>query len=244
MADRSVARTRRRFARRQWARRWLTWRFLLAGFLVLAAIGLGVYGLYFSSWLRVEGTEVVGEERLTEAEILARARVPEGEQLARVDLDALESRISSLTAVDDVQVSRQWPHELRIEVTEKEAVAVFDRRDQLVYLDEHGETFEFAQPLHDVPAGLPLVVGSGDEPALQEAAAVVAALSEDVAALVDHVEVETVDRILLELAEGRIVHWGSADQSEEKAEVILRLLEAAPEATEYDVSVPGRPTTK
>ena len=79
--------------------------------------------------------------------------------------------------------------------------------------------------------------------ALAEAARVVAALPGDLAATVDHVEVETVDRISLELADGRLVRWGSADDSVRKAEVLTALLRQ-PRAAEYDVSVPELPTTR
>lgn len=242
MAERRTARSRRRFARRQWARRWLTWRYVLAGVLVVGAIGFGVYALWFSSWLRVEGVEVVGADQLSEEEVLAAAEVPTGEPLVSTDLDAIEVRIRSLATVRTVDVARQWPHEVRIEITEREPIAVVDRGDTLTQLDEEGVTFgRVAQ----VPEGLPLVeVGpEADTDALAEAAGVVAALSSEVAVLVDHVEVETVDLIRLELNDGRVVRWGSAERSEEKAEVLLGLLEARPGAETYDVSVPGLPTT-
>ena len=72
----------------------------------------------------------------------------------------------------------------------------------------------------------------------------VASLDDAVTRRVDHIEVETADQILLELRDGREVTWGSADQSDEKAEVLLNLLEARPEAQAYDVSVPSLPTVR
>ena len=96
------------------------------------------------------------------------------------------------------------------------------------------------------PASLPQVrVGSqADRLALEEAAAVVASLDEAVTKRVDHIEVETADQILLQLQDGREVTWGSAEQSDDKAEVLLNLLEARPQAQVYDVSVPSLPTTR
>jgi cell division protein FtsQ len=70
---------------------------------------------------------------------------------------------------------------------------------------------------------------------------VVAALPDDISGMVDHVQVDTVDEILLILEDGRQVKWGSAEQSEEKAQVLLALLDR--KAQVYDVSVPGMPTT-
>ena len=93
------------------------------------------------------------------------------------------------------------------------------------------------------PKGMPRVRpgSSAGTDALKEAATVVSALPEDLATRVDHVEVETVDQITLVMRDQRRVLWGSAEQSELKAEVVDKLL-AAQRAPFYDVSVPGNPT--
>jgi cell division protein FtsQ len=86
------------------------------------------------------------------------------------------------------------------------------------------------------------VGGGADDDALEEGAQVVSVLDREVAELVDFVEVRTVDQIVLHLRDGREVRWGSAEQSADKAEVLLLLLDR--KATVYDVSVPGQPTTR
>ena len=55
-------------------------------------------------------------------------------------------------------------------------------------------------------------------------------------------EVASVDEIELVLANGRRVLWGSAEDSDQKAEVLAVLLKRP--GQQIDVSVPGRPTTK
>jgi len=248
VAERSTQdRTRRRFARRQWARRWLTWRYLLVAVLVIGAIGFGVYGIYFSPWLRVEAAEVTGTSQLSESEVLDAAALPTGDPLAMVDLGAIERRVKGrLTAVKSVDASRQWPHDIRIDVEEWRPLAVVTEGSSYTYLAEGGDTFTFAAMPKNPPTALPrVVVGSeADRLALEEAAAVVAALDDAVSKLVDHVQVETADHILLELRDGSEVTWGSSDQSDEKAEVLLNLLDARPDAQSYDVSVPGLPATR
>lgn len=247
MADRSAQdRTRRRFVRRQWARRWVVLRAVLVGLLVVGAISFGVYAIYFSSWLRVEGADVSGTSLLTEDEVLAAADVPTGDALARVDLDAIEARVKQLTAVKSVDVSREGPHDVHIEVHERSAIAVVAEGSSYVLLSDSGDTFTYGGMPKQPPSSLPLVqVSSGaDRLALQEAADVVAALDPDVAKLVDHLEVETADEIRLALTDDRIVEWGSADLSGEKARVLLGLLKAKPDVTTYDVSVPSLPTTR
>jgi cell division protein FtsQ len=243
--DRSAAslqdRARKAFARRQRARRWLTWRYVAAGTVAVLGVGFGVYALYFSSWLRADGVELIGNDLLADEQVLATAEVPTGDPLARIDLDAIEKRVQSLAAVRSVDVSRKWPHDVRIEIVERVPIAVLDRGTKVVALDAEGTAFPAPPRARE---GLPRVkVGTGaDRDALREGAAVVAALDGEVAALVDHVEVRTVDEILLHLRDGRLVRWGSAEQSEDKAAVLLDLL--GRKAQTYDVSVPGAPTTR
>lgn len=248
MAERSTEdRSRRRFVRRRWARRWLTVRYVLAAVLVVGTLGFAVYGLYFSPWLRVEGGEVSGTSRLSESEVLAAAELPIDDAMVRVDLGEVEARVEArLTAVRSVSASRQWPHDIRIEIEEWQPLAVVVEGSAYSFLAESGDTFTFSTMPAKPPGSLPEVrVGSGaDRLALEEAADVVASLDDAVSRLVDHVEVETADRILLLLDDGSEVTWGSADQSDQKAEVLLRLLDAEPDAQAYDVSVPSLPTTR
>ena len=90
------------FARRRWARRWLSWRRALLVLAVLLVVGLGAYAVWFSSWLSAEQVAVTGAEQLTVDEVEQAAGVPLGEPLARVDLDAVRTRVESLAIVRSV----------------------------------------------------------------------------------------------------------------------------------------------
>lgn len=238
--DEATARSRKRFARRQWSRRWLAWRRVVLLVLAIALVAGSVWLVFFSSVLEVKGVQVRGTSTLSAEEVRAAARVPEGEALARVDLDAVRARVQALAVVKSADVTRQWPDRVLIEVEEREAIAVVDIGGRTRGMDEDGVVFE---EYRRAPEGLPRVQtssGTGTD-ALREAAAVVSALPEDLASRVDHVEVETIDRITLVMRDDRTVMWGSADESEQKAAVLVELLRQ--DARAYDVSVPGRPTT-
>ena len=56
--------------------------------MVVAVVAGGVWLVYFSSVLTVKRVDVEGNDLLTRNQVLKTARVPAGEQLARVDLDA------------------------------------------------------------------------------------------------------------------------------------------------------------
>lgn len=235
-------RTRRRFARRQWARRWLAWRYVVAVVVLVALVGGGLWTVYGSSLLAVEGVEVTGTQTLDADDVRRVADVPTGRPLARVDLAGIERRVEALAVVRSADVSRKWPHQVLIAIEERVAIAVVEIGGRLRGMDASGVVFrDFRHP----PPDLPRIVTSTGTPAdaLREAARVVSAMPSTLSSLVDHVEVQTVDQISLVLRDGRTVRWGSAEQSDEKATVLADLLDAVPDAQVYDVSVPGSPTT-
>jgi cell division protein FtsQ len=234
-----MADARKRFARRQWARRWLTWRYVVAAVAVLALVGGGLYFVFFSDTLSVQGVEVEGTQTLTDDKVREIADVPMGGPLATVDLDRVAYRVRSVAVVKSAEVTRKWPHDVLIEIVERQPVAVVDIAGELHSLDEDGVVFgSYRRP----PQGLPRVKAESgvDSEALAEGAAVVSALPPGIAEKVDFAEVVTVDRITLRLRDGREVVWGSAEQSQEKAEVLQAML--LHQARVYDVSVPGQPT--
>lgn len=239
--ERAVREARRRFARRQWARRWLALRPLLVGLLALGvAAGVG-WLVFFSSALAVKGVQVEGTTVLDHREVRRAAAVPTGEPLARVDLGAVAERVRNLAPVLEVDVSRAWPDRVRVDVVEREAVAVVDQAGVLRGVDDQGVMFR-RYPTR--PAGMPLLrIASGtDADALAEAARVVELLPASITERVEYVAVSTVDTISLRLRSGQTVQWGSAEASAEKAEVLAVLLEQ--KASAYDVSVPGQPVVR
>ncbi|HEY0642580.1 MAG TPA: FtsQ-type POTRA domain-containing protein [Nocardioides sp.] len=240
--DRRSRRTRRRFARRQWARRWLSLRYVLALVAIVALVATSVWLVFFSATLQVKRVDVVGNKLLSDARLREVADVPLGEQLALVDLGRADARVGSLAEIESVDVTRTWPDAVRIQVVERTAVAVVELAGRIRGLDADGIVF---RDYKTVPRGMPRIrpgAAAGTD-ALKEAATVVSALPEDLVTRVDHVEVATVDQITLVMRDGRQVLWGSAEESELKAEVIDRLL-AAEKAQVYDVSVPGNPTVR
>lgn len=239
--ERTVRLARKQFARRQWARRWLAWRGVVVLLLVAAVLAGAAWLVYFSSVLVVKGVRVEGLDVLDRAGVVRVAAVPMGEPLATVPLDEIEARVESLAPVKSADVVRSWPNQIRIAVRERRAVAVVDRDGVVRGLDDEGVLFRTYPSL---PRRLPVVrISAGTRAdALAEAAQVVAALPAGLAAKVDHVSVETVDSISLEMRNGRSIFWGSAAESEEKAAVIRALLRQ--KASVYDVSVPGQPTIR
>jgi cell division protein FtsQ len=239
--EETVAIGARSFARRRWLQRLRRLRPFLYAALVLLVVGGGAWLVFFSSVVTAREVSVSGNTTMSSVRVEAVAKVPMGTQLARVDLAAVQARVESMPQVRSASVSRSWPHTIAISITERTPVAVVDRGADLQGVDEDGVLFgSYARR----PDDLPLISTAADvkAEALAESARVVTALRADIAAEVERVDVESVDRIRLRLTGGRTVMWGSAEQSAEKAEVLAVLLEQP--GNEIDVSVPGRPTTR
>jgi cell division protein FtsQ len=231
----------RDFVRRRWSQRLRRLRPFLYAALVLVLAGTGVWLLLFSSVLTVRDVSVTGTRTISSVRVESVAKAPIGDQLARADLDAIRARVETIPAVKSVSISRSWPHTIAIAVTEYTPVAVVDRGAGLQAVDDAGVLFG-SYPRK--PDDLPLMETAADvkSESLAEAARVVTSLRPDILALVERIEVESVDRIRLRLDGGRTVMWGSAEDSAQKADVLAVLLER--DAREIDVSVPGRPTTR
>jgi len=235
----AAARTRRRFQRRQRARRWVVLRRVLAVLAVVGLVAAGVWLVFFSSVFAVQQVEVRGTEVLSAAEVEDAAEVPLDVPLATSDLAAVQARVEELAPVESAEVSRAWPDGVRIEVTERHAVAVVEWEGAWRGLDPAGVLF---RTYPERPTALPRLTirAQTTSDALAEAAKVVVALPPEIAKRVDHLDVGSIDAISVYLSGGAVVNWGSADESGHKAEV-LRLLMKQP-ARVYDVTAPGRPT--
>jgi cell division protein FtsQ len=241
--EKTIQLVRKRFVRRQWTRRWLAWRKILVVVLVLGVLVAAGWLVFFSSVLAVNGVQVTGTRVLAPGVVRGAASVPTGVPLATVDLDAITARVDRLPAVKSVDVSRAWPDKVRIDVTERRAVAVVEPQSGGLSraVDADGVQFRhFARPPHRLP-----VIRTGAHvgaAAITEAARVAGSMPPGLARKVAFVEVRTVDTITLVMHSGTMVRWGSADGSVDKARVLAVLLRQ--KASFYDVSVPGQPIIK
>lgn len=242
--DAATLRSRRRFARRQWRRRWLAWRYVVVLLVLIVLIVAGTWLLYFSSAFSVKKVDIRGTgSEVSAAQVQQAADVPMGKPLATADLDAIRDRVTTvLAAVRSVQVSREWPDAVRIDIVQRTPVAVIQTAGALHALDAFGQVFlDYRTP----PPGLPVVrSASTDRDALAQGAQVAAALPKGLAARVGHLQILTRDNIELDMRSGKTVMWGSAADSRTKARVLGALMHAQPRATLYDVSVPSAPAAK
>jgi cell division protein FtsQ len=199
----------------------------------------------WSDLTALESVRVSGADGLVAEAVLDAADPPLGVQLIRVDTDAVADRVRTVADVEAASVHRSWLRSLTIEVTERVPAAALDDDGAWWQIDESGVLFgESATP----PADLPVLVAPADasESAMAARAAgvaVLAGLPDDLLELVETVSAPTEASVELTLADGVTVRWGTADDSEHKADVLVALL-AAEEGSGYDVSAPDSPAVR
>lgn len=223
--------------RRQRRRRMIRWG-VIAG--IVLVIGFLMWLVTLSPVFRVHDVSVQGNELVSADDIRFAAMVVPDSRMITVDLDGIEARVAELPAVRGVEVSRDLPDTVIIDVTERTISFQRVEAGTFQWVDEHGVIFSTSnEPVEGV---LQAVTAGKDARVLEDVAEVVSHLPPELLSQVARVQAKAVDRITLEMEEGELVVWGSAEQSALKADVLAALMSV--DAKLYDVSAPSHPTTK
>ncbi|WP_340380744.1 FtsQ-type POTRA domain-containing protein [Streptomyces sp. SS7] len=235
-------------------------RFRMMIIIVLTVLLLGggtVWVLYGSPWTRVERVEVSGTDVLTPDQVREAAAVPVGSALVSVDTGAIAARLRArLPRIDTVDVVRSWPHGIGLKVTERQPVLLIGKGSNFVEVDDEGVRFatisrtpknvpllEMAVSARSGGSGAASLRRFGEDRLVREAVEVAGDIPDAVAQKTRALKVRSYDDISLELADGRTVAWGSADQGALKARTLGALMKASPAARHFDVSAPTAPAS-
>lgn len=203
---------------------------------------LGTWLLAFSSVFGVRSVEVRGVHLLTPDEVRAAADVPNGTPLVRVDTTAITRRVERLPAVASAQVSTSFPSTVVIMIEERAPVGYVSHGRRARLVDGTGSEY---RTVDHPPSGLPhFVVPSGEREHSTAAAvaAVAAALPARLRPELRSIQALDPNSITLVLTGHRLVRWGTADQTGEKARLLPALLRRRP--SYVDLTDPGQPFTR
>lgn len=131
-------------------------RALWAGclFVLVSAALLGGWGLLSTSRaLAVQRAEVLGTDHLSRLDVLSAAEVGSDSNLLALPVGKIAARVASLPWVQSVQVSRQLPDTVLIQVTEHRPMVLALVEGQLFYLDHELRPISAhrRRPLPDLP---------------------------------------------------------------------------------------------
>lgn len=204
--------------------------------IVLVAAGVA-WTVFYSPALATKKVSVAGNQIVTAGQVEQAASVPMGLPLARQKTSDIAQRVGELRPVESARVTRGWPNTVGIEVRERQACFQLLSGATWTWVDATGMSFN---TVSEPTEGLLVAASASSERSfLADIATVATSIPTDIASQVQLIRANTPNQILLELADGRKVNWGSAEKSEDKAAVIVVLLNQP--GTNYDVSVPSRP---
>ena len=220
---------------------------------VVLAIVLTVWALAFSPLLGLQARRisVAGSDgSVSDKQVRDVLASYEGDSLLRLDTGRLSTQVSGkLVRVRRAQVTRAWPHGLRVHLTMRVPVATVQDSDGYQVLDNEAVVLE---RVSEAPSGLVTIVPdsaaqtSGPQriSAKQVAAVtqVVGSLTPETLAQVSSGSATEAGQVTLTLSSGASVVWGNSQDNGLKARVLATLMTTT--ASVYDVSSPHRPTTR
>ncbi|VEG26838.1 cell division protein FtsQ/DivIB [Actinomyces howellii] len=234
-----------RLTERRRAERSLRTRRLGVVLVVAGVVAALVWALAFSPLLalRPQEVSVVGSDGTVSTQAVREVLAPyEGAALARLDVAVLGQEVAdSLVRVKSARVTRSWPHGLKVTLTMRVPVAVRQVEGGYEVLDGEAVVLETVE---QAPDGLVTITSQEQDPDGQQVSAVaqvVGSLDEATRAQVRSGSASESGQVTLALASGATVVWGDTSRSEVKARVLAELMTL--EASTYDVSSPGSPTT-
>lgn len=236
-------------------------RKLLYTALALAIIAvLYVVLVFFSPLLATQKITVRGASLLETTQVEQKLEPLRGVPLTRIDEKKVRELIGQDNVIRSVQVESRPPHELVVTLKERTAVAVVKQGDTYHTVDSDGVSLLESATQPDT--SVPLVRFSGDDPKTSaEFRTISAALSvmpSELLAQVKEASATSTSSITLTLRDNTTVQWGTAEESELKAKVLLSLRQAiakraqeessseaqTQKVTVYDVSAPRVPVTR
>lgn len=214
----------------------------------LAAVALLAWVLFLSPALAVREVAVRGAQLTDPARVESALDAYRGVPLTRISEREVRERVGRIPQVRSIDVLLEPPDRLVVELHERVPVAAVQEGDEFVVVDSEGVALAAAATAEE--AGVPVVTGGrevleGEQ--FEAIADVLAALPESLLAQLRTASAESLSSVELAFADGRTVVWGTAQDSELKAQVLRELVEArgAESGVEtYDVSSPTRPVVR
>lgn len=210
---------------------------------VIVVIGLlvvtsAIWFVAFSSVLGAKLIQVRGNRVATSDQVRAAAAVTIGTPLVRLDDGAVARRVEALPVIASASVRTSFPNTVVITVVERVAVGYLDTNGRFTLVDKGGDQF---RSVGARPHGLPLfVLPAGADATVSGAAvaSVAAALSPQLRSKIASIQAFDSTAITLLLIDERVVRWGSAARSADKARILSTLL--TQDGTRFDVTNPDQ----
>jgi len=216
--------------------------------------------VFFSPLLATQKITVRGASLLETTQVEQKLEPLRGVPLTRIDEKKVRELIGQDNVIRSVQVESRPPHELVVTLKERTAVAVVKQGDTYHTVDSDGVSLLESATQPDT--SVPLVRFSGDDPQtsaeFHTISTALSAMPSELLAQVKEASATSTSSITLTLRDNTTVQWGTAEESELKAKVLLSPRQAiakraqeessseaqTQKVTVYDVSAPRVPVTR
>lgn len=216
--------------------------------------------VFFSPLLATQKITVRGASLLETTQVEQKLEPLRGVPLTRIDEKKVRELLGQDNVIRSVQVESRPPHELVVTLKERTAVAVVKQGDTYHTVDSDGVSLLESATQPDT--SVPLVRFSGDDPQtsaeFRTISTALSAMPSELLAQVKEAGATSTSSITLTLRDNTTVQWGTAEESELKAKVLLSLRQAiakraqeeksseaqTQKVTVYDVSAPRVPVTR
>lgn len=216
--------------------------------------------VFFSPLLATQKITVRGASLLETTQVEQKLEPLRGVPLTRIDEKKVRELLGQDNVIRSVQVESRPPHELVVTLKERTAVAVVKQGDTYHTVDSDGVSLLESATQPDT--SVPLVRFSGDDPKtsaeFRTISTALSAMPSELLAQVKEAGATSTSSITLTLRDNTTVQWGTAEESELKAKVLLSLRQAiakraqeetsseaqTQKVTVYDVSAPRVPVTR
>ena len=205
-----------------------------------AMVVLGLVAV-FSPILALRTIVVQGTSRVDASAVQTALDDQLGTPLALIDNGRIDADLSQFPIIQSYSTEMIPPGTMVVNIVERQPIATIQEADGTYrFVDAAGVTIEQAT---ERMAGVPLVADSSDDlpnPTFKDAVEVLLALPASLRAQVDTIAAKSHDDVTLTLVgAAQSVEWGSADDSDRKAELLAVLQQLhSGQAGTFDVSAP------
>lgn len=242
---------------------------IIVAVIVVAVIALAA--ISNTGAFRIQNVNVEGADHLTDEEVSALVKIPEGSTLLNVDVEGIKASLARDSWVESVDVNRVFPDTLEIDVHERSVGAIAEvpigtnQTIQRWALAEDGmwlmaipdKASDVGQKISDriyadadevlaikgVPYGVEPKIGAYcTDDSVLNALSIINGLTTDLADNVKAVTATDEESTLLTLKDNVEIAFGTADNVREKERICNQIMEENPSVVYINVRVPDRPT--
>ena len=229
------------------------WRIIQSiGFLIILI--LTSFILLKSSFFNINEITVQGLNKLEEKEIINLAEIELGINILKVNLEEAGARVKLHPKVKEVELSRNFPNQIIIEVKEREPVAIIPYEDGFIEVDEEGVILARIENVSRI--NLPLLTGIeiksrtlgtevGDEN-IKAGIKFLKAMPDRLVKQLSEINVSNEHQVIIYTTSSTQIRLGSPERIKEKMTMLEKILKNSPSKDiEYiDISFDGQPVFK